>query len=649
MSPRLVREVKKHAGSGINIIDSSPGTACPAAEAVRGVDLVVLVTDPTPFGLNDLKLAVQMTRKIGTEPVVLVNRAGFDDAELREYCREEGLDIIAEIPDDRRIAEVYSTGGLVFEELEQYRDLFKSIASKIEELSRAGKRPRPPLERDKTGKVEAAVNIIQARVDAPALPREVVVISGKGGTGKTSIAAAFASLASPIIVADCDVDAPDLHLLLRPSVREKGLFRGGFVASIDQSKCTSCGQCYQSCRFEAIEVSVADGRKRYSVDPMACEGCGVCALLCPETAIEIMEVESGQVVTTETKYGFPVITGRLNIGESGSGKIVAFVKAEAKIVAKNVKAELILVDGPPGVGCPVISAMSGAHQVIAITEPTPVALHDLDRVLSVAKHFNLASSIVLNKANLHEETRKAIIRYAEERGKEKASEHFIFVIKNIVKGIVALFALLFLLNTWGVDLSGAVVGLGVSGIVIGFALQNVLADFFSAFSIYFDRPFEVGDFIIVGDYAGTVTRITLKSTRIKLLQGEELVLPNKELTSTSVRNFKKMRKRRVVFTFGVTYDTPLEKLKKIPGIIEDIINSDKLEHVDKLDRVHFTEFGDFSLNFEVVYYLNTKDYTKYRDTQQAINFAIKEAFEKEGIEMAFPTQTIYLYKAQAAG
>lgn len=239
--------------------------------------------------------------------------------------------------------------------------------------------------------------------------------------------------------------------------------------------------------------------------------------------------------------------------------------------------------------------------------------------------------------------------YAERRAKEKASEHLIFVLKNIVKGIVALFALLSLLTAWGVDLSGAIVGLGVSGIVIGFALQNVLADFFSAFSIYFDRPFEVGDFIIVGDYAGTVTKITLKSTRIKLLQGEELVVPNKELTSTSVRNFKKMRKRRVVFTFGVTYDTPLEKLKKIPGIIEDIINHDKLEHVDKLDRVHFTEFGDFSLNFEVVYYLNTKDYIKYRDTQQAINFAIKEAFEKEGIEMAFPTQTIYLYKAQAAG
>ncbi len=234
--------------------------------------------------------------------------------------------------------------------------------------------------------------------------------------------------------------------------------------------------------------------------------------------------------------------------------------------------------------------------------------------------------------------------YSEQRAKEKLSEHILFVLRNIVKGLVALFAILFLLNAWGVDLSGAVVGLGVGGIVIGFALQSVLADFFSAFSIYFDRPFEIGDFIIVGEYAGTVTRITLKSTRIKLLQGEELILPNKELTSTSIRNFKKMDKRRVVFTFGVTYDTPLEKLKKIPEIIKEIIDPEKLEYVDKLDRVHFIEFGDFSLNFEVVYYLNTKDYTKYRDTQQEINFAIKEAFEKEGIEMAFPTQTIYVHK-----
>jgi len=148
----------------------------------------------------------------------------------------------------------------------------------------------------------------------------------------------------------------------------------------------------------------------------------------------------------------------------------------------------------------------------------------------------------------------------------------------------------------------------------------------------------------VGDYSGTVKKIGIKSTRVQLLQGEELVLSNSVLTTSSVRNFKKMRKRRISFSFGVIYATPTNKLKKIPDIIRDIIDSDKLEYVDKLDRVHFTEFGDFSLNFDIIYFLKTKDYVKYKDTQQEINFAIKAAFEKEGIEMAFPTQTIFLNK-----
>jgi len=136
----------------------------------------------------------------------------------------------------------------------------------------------------------------------------------------------------------------------------------------------------------------------------------------------------------------------------------------------------------------------------------------------------------------------------------------------------------------------------------------------------------------------------MKSTRVQLLQGEELVLPNSELTKASVRNFKKMKRRRINFSFGVTYDTPTAKLKKIPDIIRSIINPEKLENVYKLDRVHFTEFGDFSLNFDIVYYMTSQEYVKYRETQQAINFAIKEAFEKEGIEMAFPTQTIHVEK-----
>jgi len=235
--------------------------------------------------------------------------------------------------------------------------------------------------------------------------------------------------------------------------------------------------------------------------------------------------------------------------------------------------------------------------------------------------------------------------YAErQERKKKTSQHILYVFRAIFNGIVYLIAFFVFMALAGIDLTGLAIGGAATAIVIGFALQHVLSDFFSAFSIYFDRPFEIGDYIVVGDYSGTVTKIGMKSTRVQLLQGEELVLPNSELTKSNVRNFKKMKKRRINFTFGVTYDTPIKKLKKIPDIIKDIIDHEKLEHVDKLDRVHFTEFGDFSLNFEVVYYVKTQDYTKYKDTQQTINYSIKEAFEKEGIEMAFPTQTIYLSK-----
>ncbi len=223
----------------------------------------------------------------------------------------------------------------------------------------------------------------------------------------------------------------------------------------------------------------------------------------------------------------------------------------------------------------------------------------------------------------------------------KNSHHLLFLLKKVIQVIVYVAAFLLILVIFNVDLTGAVVGLGVGGIAIAFALQNTLSDFFSAFSIYFDRPFEIGDFIIVGEYSGTVKNIGVKSTRLKLLQGEELVISNKELTSTSVRNFRKLEKRRVTFTIGVAYDTPLEKLRGIPEIITSII-----KNVDSADveRVNFTEFGDYSLKFFVIYYINSADYGKYLDTQQAINFAIKGAFDRENIEIAFPTSAVYVKK-----
>lgn len=215
------------------------------------------------------------------------------------------------------------------------------------------------------------------------------------------------------------------------------------------------------------------------------------------------------------------------------------------------------------------------------------------------------------------------------------------LLSKLTKILLWVVAVLIIIQNLGYNISTLVAGLGIGGIAVAFAIQNILSDIFSSFSIYFDKPFQVGDFIIIGSDMGTVKKIGVKSTRIQTLQGEELVVSNKELTSTRVHNYKKMQKRRIVFTFGVVYDTSTEKLKKIPVIVKDIIDSIE---ITETDRVHFNKFGDFSLNFEVVYYLNSSDYNEYMNTQQKINFSIKEQFEKEGIVFAYPTQTIFVNK-----
>jgi small-conductance mechanosensitive channel len=233
--------------------------------------------------------------------------------------------------------------------------------------------------------------------------------------------------------------------------------------------------------------------------------------------------------------------------------------------------------------------------------------------------------------------------YVVRIGKQQVSTNILVIFKKLLHVVVYIFAFLILLYISKIDLSGALVGLGVGGIAIAFALQNVLGDAFSAFSIFFDRPFEIGDFIVIGDDAGTVTHVSMKSTRIKLLQGEELVISNRTILDKSIHNYKKLQKRRIVFTVGVTYGTPIEKLRKIESMIREVIKNCPLCAVD---RIHFKEFGAFSLNFEIVYYIDSADYNKYMDIQQQINFGIAEAFEKEKIEIAFPTQTIFLSQNQ---
>lgn len=237
----------------------------------------------------------------------------------------------------------------------------------------------------------------------------------------------------------------------------------------------------------------------------------------------------------------------------------------------------------------------------------------------------------------------ALDRYKRKREKKgkNTGESMISVLKFLAKLIIWAVALLMILSNLGINITPLIAGAGVAGIALAFGVQAILNDLFSAFVIYFDKPLEEGDFIIVGEDMGVVKHIGIKTTRIQALGGQELVISNSELTSSRINNYKKMDKRRIVFSFGVEYGTSTEKLKKVKKVVEEIIN--KMEGAD-LDRVHFKDFGDSSLNYEVVYYVGTSDYNKYMDVQEQINLQIKEKLEKIGVAFAFPSRTVYMAK-----
>jgi small-conductance mechanosensitive channel len=215
------------------------------------------------------------------------------------------------------------------------------------------------------------------------------------------------------------------------------------------------------------------------------------------------------------------------------------------------------------------------------------------------------------------------------------------LLSNIVKGAMWGLGIILVLSNIGVDVTSLLAGVGIGGIAIAFALQGILSDLFSSFSIYFDKPFKVGDFIVAGEAKGTVKHIGIKSTRLTALSGEEIVISNQYLTSAQVHNYKQMQERRVVFEIGVTYDTPSDKLRRVNEIIKSAV--DAQENL-RFDRSNFDKFADSALVFEVVYHVLSGDFIEFRDAQEEINFTIKESFEKEGIEFAYPTQTIYMAK-----
>lgn len=242
--------------------------------------------------------------------------------------------------------------------------------------------------------------------------KQIAVVSGKGGTGKTSIIASLAALASGrAVYADCDVDAPDLHLILQPAVIERREFFGINRAFIDSEKCSQCGSCQEACRFGAI----AD----FQVDPGLCEGCGVCKLVCPVGAVELHESLAGYAYISDTRFG-PLVHAELFPGEEASGKLVAMVREMARDLAASRNLDLVLIDGSPGIGCPVIASLAGVDLALVVTEPTITGEHDLERILDVAKHFGIETSVCINKHDLNPGAAERIEAICLQRGVEVA-------------------------------------------------------------------------------------------------------------------------------------------------------------------------------------------------------------------------------------
>jgi len=411
LAPNVVRAVKAQIDpEAITIIDASPGTACPVVAAVQQADVVLLVTEPTPFGLNDLKLAVGLTLKMGVPTGIIVNRSDGEDRIIADYAREVGIPITGRIPFMREYAEVYSGGNILVKWFPELRanllDIFDNLQTEC-----------PPVPAEEVFELPVGTPAPFAMGTATDF-KEITIISGKGGTGKTTVTASLAQLARNKILADNDVDAADLHLLLTPTVREAHDFAGGTKAEIEADKCVGCGRCAAACHFGAITL---DGPandligKTYRINPLACEGCGLCPRVCPVDAISSGENITGRWYVSSTDYG-PMVHARLGIAEENSGRLVAQVRNRAAQLAKELRQELILGDGPPGTGCPVIASVSGTDLVMIVTEPTVSGVHDMERVMQLSAHFGVPTVIVINKADLNTEQAARIEEIANAHG-----------------------------------------------------------------------------------------------------------------------------------------------------------------------------------------------------------------------------------------
>jgi MinD superfamily P-loop ATPase len=417
MAPPVIRALLAAAPSDDTlVIDAPPGTSCPVIESVRTADVVLLVTEPTPFGLHDLTLAVAMVRTLGIPFGVVVNRVGVGDDSVFRYCADEGISVLLQLPNDRAIARAYSRGELAVAARLELWPRFLELLGYLRTLADAGPRDArevtagEPLAPMPDARLPS--ELVQLGKKKPV--RELVVISGKGGTGKTSIVASFVALAKDAAIADCDVDAADLHLVLDPAVRERRGFSGGHTAVIAQERCTGCGLCSERCRFQAIDLTFDAGRPTYRVAPTSCEGCGVCVDACPSRAIQFVPTANGEWFVSETRFG-PLVHARLGVAQENSGKLVSLVRREAKALAVARGRELLISDGSPGIGCPVIASVAGADLALIVAEPTLAGLHDLERVAELCEQLGTRAAVCVNKADINSEISRDIEACAARR------------------------------------------------------------------------------------------------------------------------------------------------------------------------------------------------------------------------------------------
>lgn len=411
MTVRLIEQIKRVSDNTVTILDSPPGTSCAVVNTINDADIVVLVADPTRFGQHDLKLSVHLCRSMQILPLVVINRTGIGDIDqLRQWCTAENLPVLAEIPDNRTIAELYSQGQLPIEHMDDLRQLFTRAAETLMAW---------PLQQKPACNIKPKIEPFFMQSKTPGTlktesspttnPIEITVISGKGGTGKTSLAACFTQLAGTV-VADCDVDAADMHLLFEPTVLDAGEFIGGRVMSIDARACSVCGQCLNVCQWNAITKTGS----LVAIDPARCEGCGACVEVCLTKAIRTTPTRDGQWYWSAIRCG-RMSHATLEPGKENSGKLVTQVRKNAAQKNTAPGESIIILDGSPGTGCPVIASVGGAKAAVIVTEPTVSGLHDLKRILELTEHFKIPAGIVVNKADINPQVADQIAQLATDR------------------------------------------------------------------------------------------------------------------------------------------------------------------------------------------------------------------------------------------